>query len=427
MVSLKAARFFKYGFVLALVFLFNNCGQGFKSLQIQNQSSTGISPTATPIPPTLPPSPSATATPRPSSTPTVTPTPRPSSTPTATPRPSPTPTATPTPVPTVTPTPSPMPSSDFATRCADPNVIRCHGFESDTRFNIYDGNAALNFTHDYVPPTGGPNNRMALDTVQKSSGASSLKATIPSNTGANVSGSFVVRFSDDGRTQFGAGQEFYVQWRQRFSPEMLRAFKRIDGGTTAWKQVIIGAGDKEPFASTSDISWTCTILEMVSQQNTHSSGGGFPGFYHSCGNWASMEYWPNGAPNVLMQHHGPPYCVYPNDPQNGCFKYVANEWMTFQFHINIGEWASDTSTKNTGSRVQIWAARQGQPSVMTFDSINSHPTGFTVINDEPNILKYGKVWLLPYMTNKDPTETHATAYTWYDDLIISRKRIADPK
>ena len=40
--------------------------------------------------------------------------------------------------------------------------------------------------------------------------------------------------------------------------------------------------------------------------------------------------------------------------------------------------------------------------------------------------RFGKVWLLPYNTGKDPNVTNPVAYTWYDDLIISTQKIADP-
>lgn len=93
--------------VIALIMLFNNCGQGFKALQMKDSSSLSLSPTPRPNSPT--PIPSATSTPRPSATPmpTATSTPRPSATPTATPTPTPRPSSTPTPTPTVAPTPAP--------------------------------------------------------------------------------------------------------------------------------------------------------------------------------------------------------------------------------------------------------------------------------------------------------------------------------
>lgn len=94
-----------------LIILFNNCGQGFKALQLRQTdlgSQGSPTPTSTPLP-----SPSVTQTPRPSPTVTQTPrppTPTPQLSPTATQTPRPSPTLTPTPAPTPTPVPSPSPS-----------------------------------------------------------------------------------------------------------------------------------------------------------------------------------------------------------------------------------------------------------------------------------------------------------------------------
>lgn len=100
--------------------------------------------------------------------------------------------------------------------------------------------------------------------------------------------------------------------------------------------------------------------------------------------------------------------------------------MTFQVHIKIGSrWARDNNDQVPGSRVEVWAAREKQPSVKIYDSNNSHPTGFPIIGD--GVVKYGKVWLTPYTSYKNSSETHAPGFMWYDDLIISRGKIADPK
>ena len=53
-------------------------------------------------------------------------------------------------------------------------------------------------------------------------------------------------------------------------------------------------------------------------------------------------------------------------------------------------------------------------------------TGYDLVNPDGHA-KYGKVWFLPYNTNKDDKQEHPTAYTWYDELIISRTKIPDPK
>jgi len=114
-----------------------------------------------------------------------------------------------------------------------------------------------------------------------------------------------------------------------------------------------------------------------------------------------------------------------------CVKFAANEWMTFQLHIKDGNWNQWNST------IQLWVAREGQPSVLVIDcsptaafkcsnGIDAQASnGWYLHNSDPTY-KIGKLWLLPYHTNKDPSQTTPVAYTWYDDVIISRSRIADP-
>ena len=108
------------------------------------------------------------------------------------------------------------------------------------------------------------------------------------------------------------------------------------------------------------------------------------------------------------------------DPTGNCFGYFPNEWMTFQIRIKTGPRMND---EWTNSFVTLWMAREGQPSqaVITWGPYNLS-AGSAADN-----LKYGKVWLLPYQTNKDPSQATATAFTWYDELIISRTQIADPQ
>jgi len=286
--------------------------------------------------------------------------------------------------------------SDFETRRTAPGVVRSLDLDS---------------TQEVEPHLFGAGDgriRGTVDTAVKASGAGSLRFEIPSNSPANSSGSFWSNFMDDMSLQFGEGQEFYVQWRQRFSPEMLRAFR----GGNGWKQIIIGEGDQPGLPT----AWSCTELELVIQQDTRYMG---PSFYHSCGRFISIEF--HDGTQWRLQHQGPPYCYYPDDPDKGCYPYFPNEWMTFQIHVKIGTW------NKANSRIRFWAAREGHPSVLIYDTDIS-PGGFTLYNTagtNPNA-KYGKLWLLTYNTNKDPSETHAPAYTWYDELIISRSRIPDP-
>lgn len=286
---------------------------------------------------------------------------------------------------------------DFATRCAQPGVVRCYGFEDPSDI----GNRTFGRSSDNQK-------LMAIDTAQKTSGNSSIKFTIPPLSGADTSGSFFLNFADDLSQRFGEGTEFYVQWRQRFSPEMTRKFL----GGNGWKQLIIGAGDYPG----GEINYSCSEQETVMQQDTRSAPEGFPSMYHSCGRWETLEFY--DGTQIRLQHQGPPYCYYPTDPSNGCMRYHPNEWMTFQVHIKIGHWNVQDS------KYEAWVAYEGQSPVKIYDSDLTN--GIIYYRNNDLNAAFGKVWLLPYNTNKDPTEDHPTAYTWYDDLIISRNKIADP-
>ena len=94
--------------------------------------------------------------------------------------------------------------------------------------------------------------------------------------------------------------------------------------------------------------------------------------------------------------------------------------MTFQVHIKIGPRVND---EFMNSYVQLWIARQGQPSQIVIDW---GPYNLSAGNPHEN-QKYGKIWLLPYHTDKNSSQSTSTAYTWYDELIVSRRRIPDPK
>jgi len=149
----------------------------------------------------------------------------------------------------------------FEERCAQPAVVKCVGFDSQAQTDRF-----------IFPPYGMTVKRARVVTDIKASGAGSLRFEIPSNTGADTSGSFWQNFSDDLSVQFGEGEEFYVQWRQRFSKEFLDTFYEGGGG---WKQAIIGEGDRP-----GKTVYSCTELEIV-VQNTYQRGAAQ--MYHSCG------------------------------------------------------------------------------------------------------------------------------------------------
>jgi hypothetical protein len=276
--------------------------------------------------------------------------------------------------------------------------------------------------------------RPELDATVKASGASSLKFTIPSNSGADTSGSFFTNFSTDLSTQFGENSEFYIQWRQRFSVEFLNTVFAGGGG---WKQVIVGTGDKPGCtASNSGSSGlcysSCSPLEVV-VQNTFQRG--FAQMYNSCTGSTSHGAFdgpeePFGAFDFKLQNARPsPFCLYSQGqtnpktffpPTGNCIGYFPNEWMTFQVRIKTGPRVND---EWAGSFVTLWIGRENQPSQV---AITWGPYNLTAASPSEN-LKFGKVWLLPYNTGKSSAQAHPTGFTWYDELIISRTQIADPQ
>jgi len=318
---------------------------------------------------------------------------------------------------------SPVPNSnsetvagaDFHARCNSPGVIRCVGFDSPIEIaGGYGGDSGI-FSGATTP---------TIDSAVKASGNGSLKFTIPSRSGADSSGSYFTNFSKDLSVQFGENSNFYVQWRQRFSPEFLSTFYRNGEG---WKQAIVGTGDQPGHRYAS-----CTTLEVV-VQNAYQRG--FAQIYNSCTGSSShgpydgfqervgaydfkLQNARMGSSCLYSQGKTNPSTFFP--PEGNCFGYFANEWMTFQVRIKTGPRVRDEFSE---SYVQLWIAREGQPSQLV---INWGPYNLSAGNPNEE-QKYGKIWLLPYHTNKDSSQTTPAANVWYDELIISREKIPDPK
>jgi hypothetical protein len=223
--------------------------------------------------------------------------------------------------------------------------------------------------------------------------------------------------------QFGANSQFFVQWRQRFSPEFLST---AYAGGEGWKQIIIGTGDQP-----GQMYFSCTDLEVVAVNSYHR---GFAEMYNSCSGSTSHGAYdpfeqPFGAYDFKLQNaRASPYCLYSQEyttppsyfpPTGNCFGYFPNEWMTFQIGLTLGPRVGD---EFVNSNIKLWIAREGKPSELVVDY---GPYNLTAGDPSLNE-RFGKVWLLPYNTDKDSSVSYPEAYTWYDELIVSRNRIADP-
>ena len=313
---------------------------------------------------------------------------------------------------------------DFATRCAQPGVVKCVGFDTVADFSTGSGgtNGAYSFNSGIMPPSGTSDySRAVPDTTVKASGASSLRFTVPANSSADTSGAYFTNFSTDLATQFDAGQEFFVQWRQRFSPEYLADY----AGGGGFKQIIIGTGDQAGTPKT--IFSSCSSLEVVLHNHYQK---GFPTIYNSCSGSASHGPYdpllePFGQYDYKEQNARPaPYCLYSQQytsyyaPVGNCFGYYANEWMTFQIQLKLGPRVADEFQNST---ISLWMAREGKASELVAQFTYNLSAGAAADKE-----RFGKIWLLPYNTGKDASKTYPVAYTWYDELIISSKKIADP-
>lgn len=228
--------------------------------------------------------------------------------------------------------------------------------------------------------------RVELATDQKASGESSLKFFMPSRTGSGFAGQFYANFSDDFSLQFGEGEEFYIQWRQRFSKDFLDNHYIP---MSRWKQVVIGEGNRPDSRASS-----CTQIELVVNQDDY----GYPGMYHSCGGKDGRYELINSTWSV---------------------DYEPDQWMTFQLHVKIGTWYKNNHKYRYDSLIELWVAREGEQSRVVISAKHD------LANNNP-LARYGKIWLLPYLSHKNPAQVHSVAHTWYDELIVSSAPIADP-
>jgi hypothetical protein len=89
--------------------------------------------------------------------------------------------------------------------------------------------------------------------------------------------------------------------------------------------------------------------------------------------------------------------------------------MTFNYKISIGDWGQQNSV------IQAWVGLPGQPQKQWVNLTN-----FKLDVDTPGN-NYNSIDLLNYMTGKDSKLNHPIAYTWYDELIVSKRPIAPPK
>lgn len=270
--------------------------------------------------------------------------------------------------------------ADFQARCSAPGVLTCVGFDSSA-------DAVQNQT---LYKAGDGRFLGSIDTGVKASGNGSLRFEIPSNSGQNSSGYWL----GDLGAAFGQNSRFYVQWRQRFSQSMVAT--RFGGG--GWKQIILHRDGP-----------SCASVQVVIQNINQR---GVPQGYSDCGADGFYVTMPDG--DTLVQQ-GDYNCLRRSLRPEDCAEYVPDQWLTFYLDVKVGTYGQPNSS------VTGWVAYEGGPLRKFIDQPN-----WKFDFDSSAADTFRKVQLTPYNTGKSSTLAHPTAYTWYDELIVSRQPIAGP-
>jgi hypothetical protein len=311
---------------------------------------------------------------------------------------------------------SSSPANDFAARKSAPSVVRWFDFDTSQQLGaIGTGNANFGSFSN----SGTVANLPVIDSTVAASGTGSLRFDIRSQSFPNAQ--WFANFSPDLSVRFGENTKFYVQWRQRFNQAFVdTVFTEADGSNQGGiKQFIVGPGD------TAMQRWaSCEAIHVVTQtyyQNRFVIG------YNSCtgsGTHGAYAGFYTTDTDIKYQNGTAPYCL--RSGTGRCIGWVADEWMTFQIEITLGP-RNNVTNDFDNSTYKLWIARENQPSILVIDWKPGVPGYFPLAaGPQSDDQRFGKVWLLPYMTNVDGTQVHPLAQTWYDELIISRQPINDP-
>lgn len=275
---------------------------------------------------------------------------------------------------------------DFQARCNAPGVVKCVGFD-----------APGDFRGGLVNPSADGRTRPVMDRTIVASGVGSLRFLIPSRSPANSSG----YWADFLGARFGEGTVLHFQFRQRFSREMLETHYLEGGG---WKQFIIYPAGP-----------SCASVQLVAVNHYLR---GLPIVYAACGE-DGLYVEQNDGDHLIQQGD---YSCHRRDPQPGaCAMYVADQWMTFYFQVNVGHYGKPDTL------VQGWIGYGDGPGsdggkLRQFIKFPGLTLNYA---DDPGEA-FEQIQFTPYQTGKDARQVHPVAYTWYDELIVSRRPIAAP-
>ncbi len=337
--------------------------------------------------------------------------------------------------------------SDFTTRCKAFGVFFCNGF--DTAADL--GGDGWGNARGHAPSDGtqfcGANNCPTIDTVNKISGAGAMKFTIPPGGTGTDAGGYWANPSTDFSVRFGAGQTWYVQFRQKVSTAYFAA--AANNNKIHWISSRPDLpGCSVPTSSQGNCFSTCTENEVVNQNQYPNPSNAIPRWYTACPDAINnFELITPASPGQydLEPGRAAPGCLYDNvqagnifPPNGNCFPYSPDQWVTWSYKITLGSIGTGTAgglcydasipsiptNKGNcyyGGQMLVRAGLDGQPLTTV---LNWTGPMIAKYNTNPTELKYGKVFFAPYTGVGSVLPTGATM--WFDELIMSTSPIADP-
>lgn len=360
-------------------------------------------------------------------------------------------------------------NSDWQRRSTAPGVVIAVGFDDIRDWAKYswdrkDCNSAYQI---YVNGTKAGCRDNAWDSKIRSSGKGSVRFDILSQTYQGSGGNIVIPFGDDESSHFGANSEFWVSWRQRMDKRFIDGYKAQGGGFANAKQVIIAQGDVRASDGQKTISANaCSEAQVVIVSSSPGTNSTYPIGYIECSRYRAFEEilkpgsyagsaqgsTPITRQNMRTNARGQFTCIgHPKTlDQSGCFIYKPDQWITYMVHLKLGPEGRGLSSVSRqeqpgyiNSTYELYGAYPGEDFQLIHRQLDvvipkgqyyrggdpaqasSYHPGWGPGDAHPNA-KFGKLWLLPYMTNKDPKEITPTSSTWFDEVIVSRCQIAAP-
>ena len=215
--------------------------------------------------------------------------------------------------------------------------------------------------------------------------------------------------------EFGANSSFRMQWQQRFNQAFISTvFRTAGGGYPGIKLAIVSA-----FEASSP--WEKLVVSTMDQHK-------FPYLYRydQAGNTDNIEPAVDNVPTDFdwqPKQGQSPTCLYTQSnvtPQGqnvpGCTTLVADKWITFDLEADTGGLIPGTNTWDC--EIRLYMTVDGVRQLVIDYGKNTR--GYTGRNAKA----WTGIWLAPYMTDRDGSQTFPVMpSTWYREVIVDDRTI----